>query len=319
MRTDEVQLDEAHLAVRKGQLDAQARSAVVGADQANVRGALRAEGHQTPAREPGLGEHPGIVRVRHRGRRFAQPVEHLALGVRDAVDRAAPFQVHRADVGDDAHLRIGPGDEPGDLSQMVHPAFDHRVAVLGRQPQQGERYSDLVVQVPFRLHRAAGGFQDRGDQLLGRGLSRRAGHRDDAEIGEPLAPGVGERAERPARIRGGKERGGRFRRLHLFADPLRRSARNEDRGGAVLGRLCRELACVVLLADQGDEERALLWLARIGEDAFEAEGRRAGEDLRAGAEGSFVESKAGSHRSASKARPASRRSSKLRFCVPTIW
>src|SRR5207248_11150149 len=117
----------------------------------------------------------------------------------------------------------------------------------------------------------------------------------------------------------GEERGGRSRRLQLFMDSLRRAPRDEDRGGAVPHGLGGELARVVLLADEGDEERALLRLARIGEHALQGEGRRPRGDLRAGGPGGFAESEAGGHRSASRARPASRRSSKLRFCVPTIW
>src|SRR5256885_3477624 len=83
-----------------------------------------------------------MIRRPPRSTLFPYTTLFRSLGVGDAVDRTASFQVDRAHVGDDAHLRIGPGDEAGDLSEMVHPALDRRVAIL-RGERSEEHTSEL--------------------------------------------------------------------------------------------------------------------------------------------------------------------------------
>src|SRR5207237_8927158 len=127
----------------------------------------------------------------------------------------------------------------------------------------GERNPDLVVEVSFRLQGGPRRFQDRGDQLLRRRLSRRPRDRYDTKFGEPPSPGMGDPSQRSAGVRRGEARGSASGGAQFLPDARRRSAGNEHGGSAVLGGLGGERARVVLLADQGDEERALHRLARI--------------------------------------------------------
>ena len=71
--------------------------------------------------------------------------------VRDALDRAAPFEVNRPDVGDDADVRVRPLREARDLAEVVHPALDGRETMLGTQAEQRQRYANFVVEVALGL------------------------------------------------------------------------------------------------------------------------------------------------------------------------
>ncbi len=260
---------------------------------------------------------PKVISRRRESR--AQGVEQLALGVRHALDRAGPFEVHRAHGGDQPHVRVGPGGEPGDLAQVVHARLDDRVAVLGREAQQGERHAHLVVQIAFRLERRARRLEHRRDQLLGGGLAGRAGDAHHAHRVQALAPGVREPAQGAAGVRRGEERGPEALRGQLFAHARRGRGGDQDARRPGLGGGGGEAAAVVPLSHQRHEKRAADRAARIGERSLEHPIRGAREELRAGGPRGLPGGEPGAHRSASSARRASTRSSKLSLSVPTIW
>ncbi len=316
MRADQFQLEVAPRSA-EFQLDAQARAAVVGGDQPHVRAVGSTKSDQLAAREPRLLQDTRVVGVGHRDARGAQRVEQLALGMRHSVERAAAFQVHRPDVGDQRHVGIGPRGEPRDLPEMVHAALDGGVAVLLAEAQQRERHAHLVVQVPFRLERGALCREHLGDQLLGRRLASRPGDAREAQAGQPAAPGRREPSQRAPGVGGGEER-----RAGRHPDLLRSIGRNERAGRAALQRLRDEVGGVEPLAPQRDEEALGQRLPRIGEDALEGSAR--GDHSGARRPRRLLQREARAHRRRSRemacsARRASARSSKGRFSLPTIW
>ena len=296
------------------QLDAQARAAVVGGDQADVAAESSAEGHQLAPRQPGLREHPGIVRVRNRGGGVAQRMEELTLGVRDALDGAASLEVHGGDVGHQPDVRIGPLREPRDLAEVVHPAFDGGVSVLLRQAQQREWNSNLVVEVAFGLQRGTRGREHLRDQLLRAGLSGGPGNADELEPGQLASPPGGEIAQRTSGVGHGQERGARRLRLHLFD----RVGGHQRARSAALHRLGDEVAAVEGRPAQRHEEPALYRRSRIRENTLE--GPSGHGDPRSRGPGDLLGREARAQREiSSRARRASSRSSNGRFSVPTIW
>jgi hypothetical protein len=292
---------------------------VVRGDQTDLGGGGGAEGDQTPAGEAGLQQRARVVRVGHGGRVFAQGVEQLPLGISHPVERAGALQVHGTDVGDEPHVRVDPAGEPRDLAEVVHARFDHRVLVLGGEPQERERHAHFVVQVPFRLEGRARGRQDGSDQLLGGGLSRRPGDADHPQGLQALAPRMRQPSQRAARVRGGEDRGQKPLGGELALDALRRCRRNQDPRRPRPRSVGRKPAAVVMLPDQRDEERPADRVAGVGERALEPLLRVARQELRAGSPGCLARAEGGAHRMASSARRASTRSSKLRFSSPTIW
>ena len=262
-----------------------------------------------------LGHHPRVVRVRHRHAAVAERVEQLSLRVRHAVDGPHPFQVHRGHVGDDGHVRVRPLREPRDLAQVVHAAFDGGVAVLLAEPQERERNADFVVEVALGLEGRSHRGEHLRDQLLGAGLSGRAGDADQFEIWQPAPPAGGQASERAPRVRRREDRDA----LRPGARLGQRIRRDQDAGSATLHRLGDEVAAVEVVPAQGDEQATRHRLARVGERALEGTSGRG--DLRASRPGGLLEREARSaHREiSSSARLASARSSNGRFSLPTIW
>src|SRR5699024_6867153 len=116
-----------------------------------------------------------VVVVDHGGGALDTTAEDFRLGAGNAVQAAEAFQVGAGDVGDQRHPGFDQGYGPGDFTGRVGAQFDHRAPVPGPQAQQGERHTDVVVQV------APGGqgvvTEQRGDHLLDGGFAGVAGYR----------------------------------------------------------------------------------------------------------------------------------------------
>src|SRR5262249_14849136 len=82
----------------------------------------------------------------------------------------------------------------GDLALLVGADLKHDGLVVGRELQEGERQSPLVVERGFWLQHAPARAEDRGDHLLRRRLAVGAGHRNDGD-GEALTVVRGDVAE----------------------------------------------------------------------------------------------------------------------------
>ena len=79
---------------------------------------------------------------------------------------------------------------PGNLAPSRHAQFDNGVALAGPQLEQCQRHAEMIVEIAIGLHQLARfadvGSQDCGDEILGGGLSGRAGHSDDLQLGGNL-------------------------------------------------------------------------------------------------------------------------------------
>ena len=213
-----------------------------------------------PAREGGGGAHHSlVVRVHGDGRVARHAGEELALRRRHAVDGSEAFEMGGSDVGDHADIRRRDLGETRDLAEGVHPHLEHRDRLVAGQAQQGEGQADQVVLVAVRAEdrgarrRETSLAADGGHHFLGRRLSVAAGDPDHAQ-GVAAARGRRQVAERTQPI--GDDQGAA--RIDAGRNPLHQSG---ARSGAQGVR--DEAVGVVMLAAQGDEERAGPDAARI--------------------------------------------------------
>ncbi len=165
--------------------------------------------------------------------------------------------MHRPDVRVDADVGAPVGGHLRDLARVVHPHLgDDDLRLVGRVAQ-AEREADLVVEVPPRLERAPLGGDESVDHLLGRGLARRPGDRDQKER-ELAAHGGRERLER---------RGG----VRDLDDPLPRGQwigkGGHDRAAPLLEGLREKCVAVEAIAADREEDGGLVDLAAVDRDA----------------------------------------------------
>ena len=214
-----------------------------------------------------------LVRRDHGGAVRGQVGDQLRLGGRDRLDRAEQLEVRRADVDDHADVGLGDVRQLGDLAGAAHAHLQHERLGALRCGEQLQRQPDLRVEVAAADERPAMRRQQRGEDVLRRGLAGRAGDRDRLGA-ERAAPCAGERLERGERVVGGEQdAGGRaFRVLGV-------RGRDEHAPGACRERLRGEAAAVVRLAGQADEQVARGDVARVDRDASGTRGvrRRRGE------------------------------------------
>ena len=101
--------------------------------------------------------------------------KNLRLCIGDVVNRSEKPEVRLADVGPDAHVRLGHAHQPADFAGVVHAQLDDRD--LRPQPQLDERQRqpDVVVQVPAVAHHPISRRQKLRRHFLRRGLAGAAG------------------------------------------------------------------------------------------------------------------------------------------------
>ena len=169
------------------------------------------------------------------------------------------FQVLALCVVHQCHGRPGHGGEPGDLARVVHAQFDRGDLVLRTQPQQGEWYTDIVVQVAGGgQHRLwLPGTQDRGQHLRHGRLAIGAGDRDQAqvELGTPL------RGQLPQGLPGVAD----FDAWQAGVIQATSGMAQCGGGASCLG-LGQELVRVVPFTLQGDKQVSWLQAAGVGVD-----------------------------------------------------
>ena len=125
-----------------------------------------------------------IIKVEHGHTAFAQAFEYLALGFNNFL-RAAEFADMRSPgIIQHGHLRFGQVNGVSDFANMVGAQLDHPSNMLRRQLQQGQRRTEVVIQV------ATGGqnrtlqalAQDAGEHFLDGGLAAGAGNRHHRRV-----------------------------------------------------------------------------------------------------------------------------------------
>ena len=118
----------------------------------------------------------------HGRRAGLQVADQLCLRGGHVLDRAEQLEVHRADVHDQPHVRLRDLDELRDLAGAAHRHLEHHRlgAALGLEDR--ERHADLGVQVlAVRVGRALCP-EDRGEDVLGRGLAGRPRYADRLRV-----------------------------------------------------------------------------------------------------------------------------------------
>ncbi len=105
--------------------------------------------------------------------------------------------MHRADVGDHAHLRPGDVAQQGDLPRHVEAHLQHGPAVIAGQLEDRQRQADLVVEVAGVAQGAEPSFEQLGGDFLGRRLAHAAGDADDMDrqARTPVAGGLLQRRQ----------------------------------------------------------------------------------------------------------------------------
>ena len=126
----------------------------------------------------------GVVEVKQDERLFSTrhlttPADvRIQFGFRahDPLKRTEAFQVGFADIGDQPTIGVDDVAQHRNLSGMVGARFHHRDVVRRREAQQGERHTDVIVQVALGVQHIVLFGQHRRRQLLGRRLA--VGSRD---------------------------------------------------------------------------------------------------------------------------------------------
>ena len=120
----------------------------------------------------------------------SEVIEELFFSAVHTLLATKALQMSQTDVGDVAMGRFGNARKQVDFSLMVGAHFDYDKVRLGRGIQQGERHSDVVVQVAFRgvhVHRFS---QHIANQLLGCGFAVASCHpQHRASPTPPVSPG----------------------------------------------------------------------------------------------------------------------------------
>jgi hypothetical protein len=221
-----------------------------------------------------VGGEQGLAGGHHAGSARQQVSNELGLGRRHTLDRAQQFEVHRPDVHDHAHVGCRDRRQLGDLALPSHGHLQYQRLGAARRLQDRERDADLVVEVLAAGPGSQARPEQRREDVLGRGLARRA--RDAGDLAAELAPpGAGEPLERLERVGRGNHRGvgaGRIaeRALHrrehglpvVVSDEHAPGPRFEGRGG--------ELGAVGGRTRQPDEQVTRLNHARVDHGAVRA-------------------------------------------------
>ena len=88
-----------------------------------------------------------IVGIEHRNAAGRQAFEDFAFGPRYRLDAAEIFDMRAACVVDQRHVGARELRQAADFTRMIHPQFDHCIAVFGAQFQQRERHADFVIEI----------------------------------------------------------------------------------------------------------------------------------------------------------------------------
>ena len=119
--------------------------------------------------------------------------------------------MRRADVDDHPDVGLADRGELGDLAGAAHRQLEHERLRARRRAEDRQRHADLGVAVGGAGDRRKRRREQRGEDVLRRGLAGRAGDRDDARA-ERAPPGARERAERGERVLGRQQHARRARR-----------------------------------------------------------------------------------------------------------
>ncbi len=111
-----------------------------------------------------------------------QGADDLRLRLRHPLDGPEELEVHGPDARHEADFGARDLAQSGDLPQSAHAHLGHDDLGLGLDLRERQRQPDLVVVAPFRGDDDGVRRAERGKDVLGGGLARRAGDPDNPRI-----------------------------------------------------------------------------------------------------------------------------------------
>ena len=93
------------------------------------------------------------------------------LGSNDAFERTKAQQMRLANIGDESEVGMNDGAKFSDVHRVIGTHLDDGKFMLGLHLKEGQRHTDLIVQIAFGGQHVELLTQHRADQFLGRCLS----------------------------------------------------------------------------------------------------------------------------------------------------
>ena len=234
---------------------------------------LITEGHRDRAVRVGGEIRPGEQgRGQHGLAAGSEGADERSLLAGDAGERTDAFKVDGRDGGDDRDIGADDFRRDTEFAGQAHARLDHRVTVAGRVgAQQHQRDADGVVEVGFG--REGFGAEQRGEELLGRGLADAAGDADH-DAGESRAGAGRDAAQRGERI-GDDE----------LRERVGDGTADQGAGGARGAGGGEEIMAIATLGAHGDEHLSCAQGAGVDAETGDRSGGRGGPaSVRAGGE-----------------------------------
>jgi len=231
------------------------------ADRAHVgagRAAVRDDGRPAVARHA---RHARIVGVEHRAAVRREGAHQRRFLGAHAVERAEELGVRVRDRRDDRDGGPRERGQRGDLARMRAAELENDRLVFGRETQERQRKPPLVVEAAAGLQHVPASAQHARDELLGRRLAVRPGHRDDRN-GEPRSV---ERRQHAEGARGVLDEDERYVGRHVVVERVHHQARGAARRGLGEERVPVEPVTA-------DSEEGLADAERAGVDRHPADG-----------------------------------------------
>jgi len=145
--------------------------------------------------------HVSVIRVQHRDSIGGQFFNQLSLGERHSLDAGREvLRMRPADVSD--HSNRWPGNlcKGPDLARMIHSHFKNSDFAIIRQPQNRERYPQMIVEIPNGLACAKLHRYQTGNRIFCGCLPRAARH-PNCRTRPTIAHGAAELFKRDSRVR----------------------------------------------------------------------------------------------------------------------
>ncbi|MNO81926.1 hypothetical protein D3C76_731850 [compost metagenome] len=125
-----------------------------------------------------------VVEIEHCDAIGLQPFDDFALGFDDFFRATELADVGGPGIVENGHVWFGQANGVGNFTEARCTEFDHCRRMLRRQFEQGQRHTEVVVQVATGRQYRATGAQDARQHFLHRGLAARTGDgRDRMGVG----------------------------------------------------------------------------------------------------------------------------------------
>ena len=174
--------------------------------------------------------------------------EDLRLGIGNCFERREELKMHGLDCSNDGDVRSHQARERLDLARMIHAELEDGEACAGWTARERQRYPPVIV---VRGDRGVGLSllaERQAQRLLGRGLSDRAGHRNDF--------GLRARPRRSRELAQGLQHIGHDEKRRVSRKTLLLVRADDREAGAAPARGFDEIMAVAVLPFDGEERFA---------------------------------------------------------------